>query len=82
MFTIRHRKYQSQVRYNQTLIYGIARRYTLGHLPPNYPVPAIRHDVCYWDCGGISISVPGECNPRYTFGRTFGHGVRINYWEP
>lgn len=57
-------------------------RYLCGLEPPNYPVPAIRLDIVYWDCGGLSVSVPGEWEPRFIYGRAFGYGIRINYWEP
>ena len=56
--------------------------YVTGKEPPRYPVPACRLDIVYWDCEGISISSPGEEYPRYTYGRAFGHGCRVNYWEP
>lgn len=61
---------------------GEAMLYAVGWTLPNYPMPALRRDVCYWNCGGISINTVGQCEASYIFGKAFGNGIRLNYWEP
>jgi len=59
---------------------GTAYNYGIGEA--HYPVPALRRDIVYWNCDGISINTVGECEPSLVYGRCFGNGVRLNYWEP
>lgn len=56
--------------------------YVANGKKPNYPVPAVRRDIVYWNCGGLSINTVGECDPSFTYGKCFGYGIRLNYWEP